>query len=285
MSYGNYSDGWSYKMNVKFAGDSRFVTLQDPGGSAVDKIKQLETYYFNWNSLGNDLGFGRVPEGESAPRQIGLIAQELQAVEPSLVKIMADVDGEDFYRIDYMALNVMVLDALNELNSRADNIKLQLGMPVETYPQKVNASYAPAPSYTFDSITANPVNGTEGTDVTWRINATGVPAGVGIGFRFDGTFNQNDVTILDQAEGVSIFKLDPTVVYEDGSSQADDIAAFGILNGHVVWGTEDYVDIKLRYVSDETLEGTEEITMSLHPTDSLGNSVPALTATGTISDS
>ena len=45
------------------------------------------------------------------------------------------------------------------------------------------------------------------------------------------------------------------------------------------------MDIKLHYVSDNTLEGTEEIIMSLKSKDSLQNTLPNLTATGTISDS
>ena len=276
---------YAYKMNIKFAGDSRFATVQNPSGSAVDKINQLETYYFHWNALGNDLGFGRVPEGVSAPRQIGLIAQELQAVEPSLVTTMPNIEDTDYYRIDYTALNVLVLDALNELNARADVIKERLGMSVETYPERVNASYSPAPSYTINSITATPVNGVEGTDVTWRINGQGVPAGLIVPFRFDGNFNHNDITIPEQADGASVFKLDPTIVYEDGTNQATDIDEEGILNGIVVWGNEDYMDIKLHYVSDNTLEGTEEIIMSLKSKDSLQNTLPNLTATGTISDS
>ena len=78
-----------------------------PTGSAVDKVKALQAYYFYYNEAGNLQGFDRPEDVGPAPRHLGLIAQELQAVEPSLVRPMTwlgddaagegqgDYDGDD----------------------------------------------------------------------------------------------------------------------------------------------------------------------------------------------
>ena len=36
-------------MNIKFAGDGRFASVQEASGSALNKIKSLESYYFYYN--------------------------------------------------------------------------------------------------------------------------------------------------------------------------------------------------------------------------------------------
>lgn len=79
--------------------------------------------------------------------------------------------------------------------------------------------------------------------------------------------------------GVHVLVPDGELVTEE------DIAEEGQICGAVSWGNNDYVDIKLKYVSDGQIEGTEAIMMSLKSKDSLGNSLPVLSGTGTISDS
>ena len=276
----------AYRMNIKFAGDGRFASVQEASGSALNKIKSLESYYFYYNELGNRFGFGVTEEGVSQTRQVGLIAQELQAVEPSLVKVMENITEDDYYRVDYTALNVLVLDAINELNNRADVIKSQLGMEVETYPERTATAPTTHPQYSFDSIQATPVNGVEGTEVTWRLSGTNVPHGLVVPFRFDGNFNHNDVSVPEQIDGWDEGVVGVHVLVPDGELVTEeDIAEEGQICGAVSWGNNDYVDIKLKYVSDGQIEGTEAIMMSLKSKDSLGNPLPVLSGTGTISDS
>ena len=115
---------FSYIGNRRWAGDPRFVTHEGPNGSALAKVRQLESYYFHFNELGKAFGFGHVEDGGAEIRNIGLIAQELAAIEPSLVKPMDDewttYEDDTYYWVDYEALNVLCLDALNELNVKAD---------------------------------------------------------------------------------------------------------------------------------------------------------------------
>ena len=268
----------AYKQNVKFAGDPRFATVQDPTGSALDKVKALEGYYFYYNELGQDFGYGRAEEGHNV-RQVGLIAQELMAVEPALVVPM-DWLGEDeeYYAIDYVALYALILDAVNELNARADAAKIQLGMSVESYPAKYNGPMPQLTSYEFTSITASPVEGAEGTTVTWTLTGNNIPEGLVVPFRFDGNFNFNDITIPTQDEqSTGVFML------EDTEENAEDIANEGQISGTFLMSGNS-ATVKLHYVSDGLLEGPETITMSLKANDSRGNALPALSQTATIVD-
>ena len=43
---------FSYLINRKWAGDPRFTNHIGPTGSALAKVKQLESYYFYFNELG-----------------------------------------------------------------------------------------------------------------------------------------------------------------------------------------------------------------------------------------
>lgn len=275
----------SYEQDVKLAGDWRFGTVANPTGSAVDKIKQLEAYYFYFNELGQKFGFGREEVGHNV-RQIGLIAQELAAVEPSLV-IPMDWLGqeEEYYAICYDTLNALILDAVNELNTRADAIKTQLGMTVETYPTYTPGPELQVPTYEITGITADPVNAPEGTTVTWTITGNNVPEGVVIPFRFDGNFNWEDITVPAQDLDSNGEATTYVYIWEPGTMTGEDLENEGRISGTVRWGTGNSVNVKLHYVSDGVLEGPETITMSLKANDSLLNPLPNITATGTILDS
>ena len=63
-------------------------SISEPTGSAMAKVRQLETYYFYFNELGKEFGWGRTEEGEQQPRQVGIFAQELMIIEPALVDVM-----------------------------------------------------------------------------------------------------------------------------------------------------------------------------------------------------
>jgi len=277
----------SYRQDVKLAGDSRFGTVANPTGSAVDKIKQLEAYYFYFNETGKHFGFGR-----DNVRQVGLIAQELMAVEPSLVIPMdwlgEDAAGEgqgDYYAICYDTLNALILDAVNELNTRADAIKTQIGEAVETYPTYTPGPELQVPNYEITGITADPVNAPEGTTVTWTITGNNVPEGVVIPFRFDGNFNWEDITIPTQDLDSSGKITTHLYIWEPGTMTGEDLENEGRISGTVRWGTGNTATVKLHYVSDGILEGPETITMSLKANDSLRNPLPNIVATGTILDS
>jgi hypothetical protein len=279
---------FSYIGNRKWAGDPRFVTHEGPTGSALAKVRQLESYYFYFNELGKAFGFGHVEDGGAEIRNIGLIAQELAAIEPSLVKPMdyewTTYEDETYYWVDYEALQILCLDALNELNVKADNIKTQLGMEVETYPAIYSGPMPQLPSdqYEITSIDVTPVNGAEGTEVTWTLNGTNLPNKLSVAFKLTGTFNYQDIVgvveesnkseliIADSSEGFNI----PEAKTELG----DAFGSFVVNNG--------IATIKMLYVKDSEVEGDETITMTLlSGKDSFGKTLPSISTTATITDS
>tara|TARA_B110000037_G_scaffold220458_1_gene288443 strand:- start:2009 stop:2860 length:852 start_codon:yes stop_codon:yes gene_type:complete len=280
---------FSYIGSRKWAGDPRFVNHDGPVGSALAKVRQLESYYFYFNELGQSFGYGQVEEGGTPIRQVGLIAQELMAIEPSLVKVIdedwAKYEDEDYYWVDYEALQVLCLDALNELNEKADNIKTQLGMSVETYPAIYSGLMPTIPSdrYTIDSITITPVNAAEGTEVTWTLNGTNLPEGLSAQFKLTGTFNHLDITGVEEENNLSrLVVADPSKGFVAiPEAEAELGSAFGQFYINDV-GT---ATIKMIYVKDNLVEGDETITMTiLSGNDSFGKALPALSMTATITD-
>jgi len=280
---------FSYLINRKWAGDPRFTNHIGPTGSALAKVKQLESYYFYFNELGQSFGYGQVEEGGTPVRQVGLIAQELMAIEPSLVKVMdeawAEFENEDYYWVDYEALQILCLDALNELNERADNIKTQLNMPVETYPEIYSGPMPqlPSPNYSITGINVNPVNAAEGTTVTWNLTGTSLPEGLPVFFKLTGTFNYLDISHVSVGtEDRSNLNLWTDADAEDtGLLKSDCGDAFGVF----MVDSTGSASITMKYIKDNLAEGDETIIMTLWPKDGFGVATGELSTTATITDS
>lgn len=280
---------FSYLINRKWAGDPRFTNHIGPTGSALAKVKQLESYYFYFNELGQSFGYGRPEEDGTPIRQVGLIAQELMAIEPSLVKVMdenwAEFETEDYYWVDYEALQVLCLDALNELNERADNIKTQLDMPVETYPEIYTGAMPQAPSsnYSITGINVNPVNAAEGTTVTWNLTGTNLPEGLSVFFKLTGTFNYLDISHISAgADDMSDLQLWPD---DDDKIHSNERSKFGDAFGVFVVDSTGNASINMKYIKDNLVEGDETIIMTLWPEDGFGVATGELSTTATITDS
>lgn len=277
---------FSYPINRKHTADARISTFVEPNGSATEKIRALESYYFYYNQTAQDMGYGRFGEDEfyaTQPRKIGLIAQELQAVEPSLI-FNLDMVGQDiqYYGIDYQALNVLILDALNELNSRADAIKTQLSMPVETYPERTYTPEVISNQITLDGINVNPVNGEEGTIVTWSIVGNNLPPQTVLFFKLTGTFNYLDIEHVSQGEGD---QSELKIWSDDAGVPAEARTELGDAFGRFVTDENGNASISMKYVKDALVEGDETITMTIDPENLLGGILNTVSATATITDS
>lgn len=279
---------FSYSKNRRLSVDGRISTFILPEGSATDKIKQLESYYFHFNEHARTIGFDPDEDGSGAeaPRRIGLIAQALAEIEPALVKpivVAQDNSGTQYYGIDYQTLNAMCLDALNELNTRADAIKTQIGMEVESYPTHTYIPEVRVKDYEVTGISCNPENGVEGSVATWTISGTNLPDGLPIPFKLTGTFNYKDISLHEDPGHVNrnVLSLwDPETMGEDHVH--DHGQAWGwaqVQNGEA--------KITLNYIKDDLVEGTETITMEFpREWDGWLNSLDtSITATATISDS
>jgi hypothetical protein len=91
------------KGNVLSLSDDRLKDVQRPVSDALDKVKMLDCFHFLPNEKGVDHGMKNDP-------QVGVSAQQVQAVLPECVS----TDG-DYLRVDYPKLTVLLLAAVKEL--------------------------------------------------------------------------------------------------------------------------------------------------------------------------
>ena len=115
-----------------FRSDERLKSIQGTIQDATNKVKQMEAYYFYSNDTADYYGYDRtdgtgyLPEGSEKPKRIGLVAQELLAIEPNLVEQIPNIPG--YYTINYPHLNAVLMEALKELDVRAEAAKTNLGL-------------------------------------------------------------------------------------------------------------------------------------------------------------
>ena len=195
-------------------------------------------------------------------------------------------EAETYYWVDYEALNVLCLDALNELNVKADNIKTRLAMPVETYPAIYSGAMPQIPSdqYEVTGINVTPVNGAEGTQVTWTLLGTDLPKELSVMFKLTGTFNYTDIALVEEESNKS--RLVIANPQEGWAHSPQDVETLGTTFGKFTVGDSGSANIKMLYVKDAAVEGDETITMTLIPcNDNFGKALPAISTTATITDS
>ncbi|HXG24205.1 MAG TPA: tail fiber domain-containing protein [Chthonomonadales bacterium] len=91
--------------------DARFKAQVMPLSDVLGKLEQVRGISFEWNDLFASL------ERASGHREIGIIAQELEAVFPELVSTW----GEENYRaVEYGRLTAVLLEAIKELRAEKD---------------------------------------------------------------------------------------------------------------------------------------------------------------------
>ena len=296
---GDDTGGWAFPTDIGPAAQWRLSSsISLPTGSAVDKVKALQAYYFYYNEAAHVQGFDRPDDVGTAPKRLGLIAQELQAVEPSLVRPMTwlgeDAAGEgqgDYYWVDYDALYVLCLDAINELNARAEAAKVALGMtPAETYPARATTT-TDAPKASNFQLSVTPTTGPEGSQSVWTLTADNAADGLMVGFKLMGSCNHTDITCTDPA--VKLFTI-AEVEFEQTETGQDGTVypKFGEYSvPDMGWGNGIFTfsggqaQVTLDYVLDNEAEGPETIEMTLvGPTSDNGDVPAGITVTATVTD-
>ena len=97
-----------------FPSDARLKTNIEPMSDVLERLDQVRAVSFDWNEKYEVFG---TPMGE---RQIGIIAQELEAVFPEMVMTVGDYD---YKAIDYSKLTVLLLEALHELHAKVGQLE------------------------------------------------------------------------------------------------------------------------------------------------------------------
>jgi hypothetical protein len=88
--------------------DSRLKSNIEDATSASDKIDAIQVRQFDWNV-------------DNSHQDYGLIAQELQTVEP--LAVSGDADSEEMMTVDYSKLVPMLIKEIQELRSRVATLE------------------------------------------------------------------------------------------------------------------------------------------------------------------
>jgi len=112
--------------------DKRLKENIKPIENALQKVTQLHGVTYNANSVAEALGFTDKSE------QVGLLAQDVQAVLPQVV-VPAPFDtkiengkevsksGEDYVTVKYEKIVALLVEAIKELNDKVESLEAQLG--------------------------------------------------------------------------------------------------------------------------------------------------------------
>ena len=97
--------------------DQRFKTNVVPLTGVLERIERIRGVSFDWNELYKSMGRA------TDRRELGLLAQEVEAVFPELVTTW----GEDNYRaLDYGRLTAVLVEAIKELNAKLKSVTEKL---------------------------------------------------------------------------------------------------------------------------------------------------------------
>ena len=100
---------------IAFASDERLKTNFEPIENAVDKVLQLRGFTYNFNEIGEGLGF------DTSLRHAGVSAQEVQAVLPEAV--CPAPASDEYLTVKYDKLVPLLIEAIKELKAEINELK------------------------------------------------------------------------------------------------------------------------------------------------------------------
>jgi hypothetical protein len=100
---------------IAFASDERLKTNFEPIENAVDKVSKLNGFTYNFNEIGEELGF------DTSLRHAGVSAQEVQAVLPEAV--CPAPASDEYLTVKYDKLVPLLIEAIKELKEEIKELK------------------------------------------------------------------------------------------------------------------------------------------------------------------
>jgi hypothetical protein len=100
---------------IAFASDERLKENIQPLENALDKVLALSGFTYNFNEIGQSLGF------DGSVRYVGVSAQEVQEVLPEAVK-PAPADS-NYITVQYEKLVPLLIEAIKELKEEINELK------------------------------------------------------------------------------------------------------------------------------------------------------------------
>jgi hypothetical protein len=128
-----YSYSWIFSQNniIAYYSDERLKTNLGPIENPLDKVNQLNGFYYIENDLARSFGY------KDEKIQVGLSAQQVQAVLPQVVTLAPfdmDIDnetkeikgsktGENYLTVDYEKIVPLLVEAIKELSDDLNKTK------------------------------------------------------------------------------------------------------------------------------------------------------------------
>jgi hypothetical protein len=107
---GTYSGSWTS------SSDRRYKKNIQPIENSLEKVKKLKSVSYEWKT--EDYPNKKFQSG----KQIGLIAQEVEKVEPILVS----TDSDGYKSIDYAKISILLIDAVQEQQKTIEELKKEI---------------------------------------------------------------------------------------------------------------------------------------------------------------
>jgi len=132
---------------IRTPSDQKLKKDITPITDALSKVLELEGVYYNWKDSAR---FGDQTE-------IGLIAQEVEKVVPEVVR-----SGGEYKSLNYQHLVALLINAIQELNTKVDNLALSAGGVVGDIKDlvvgklKVGSPSKPTGIVLYDELTGEP---------------------------------------------------------------------------------------------------------------------------------
>jgi hypothetical protein len=98
--------------------DARLKDFEGTIDNAVDKVKQLNGYYFRENKLARNLGYN------NDSRQVGVSAQEVQTVLPEIVT--AAPISDEYLTVKYEKMVPLLIEAIKEQQAMIDELREEI---------------------------------------------------------------------------------------------------------------------------------------------------------------
>ena len=100
---------------IAFVSDERLKTNFELIENAVDKVSKLNGFTYNFNEIGEELGF------DTSLRHAGVSAQEVQAVLPEAV--CPAPASDEYLTVKYDKLVPLLIEAIKELKAEIEELK------------------------------------------------------------------------------------------------------------------------------------------------------------------
>ena len=105
---------------IAFASDERLKTNIKSLENALDKVTKLSGFTYNFNEIGEKLGFNAIIT------HVGVSAQQVQKVLPEAVK--PSPANNEYITVQYEKLVPLLIEAIKELKTEFDELKQKIGL-------------------------------------------------------------------------------------------------------------------------------------------------------------